>query len=133
MTGFLLDTNIPSETLRLVPEIKVASWLRTQSQEDQFISVITLGELRRGATLLSPGARRTEFERFIDTTVQIWFGPRILPITRAIADRWGLLDAERQIAGKPLNIADGLIAATAVEHDLGVVTRNVRDFMARAS
>jgi toxin FitB len=51
-----------------------------------------------------------------------------LPVTRAIAERWGVLDGERQLAGRPLNIADGLIAATALEHALTLVTRNVKDF-----
>ncbi len=64
----------------------------------------------------------------IHEKVPIWFQDRILPVTLMIAERWGVLDGERQLAGRPMNIADGMIAATALEHDLTVVTRNVKDF-----
>ena len=56
------------------------------------------------------------------------FSGRTLSVTRSIAERWGALDADRQRAGRPINIADGMIAATALEHDLILVTRNVKDF-----
>lgn len=128
MSGFLLDTNIPSETLRPTPELRVAEWLRAQNKNSQFLSVITLGELRRGITLLSQGARRSRLELFIESDIPLWFGHRILPVTPAIAERWGALDGKRQLAGKSLNIADGLIAATALEHGLTLVTRNMKDF-----
>lgn len=129
MNGFLLDTNIPSELLRPRPDVNVADWLKRQLHETLFVSVVTLGELRRGAALLTEqSARRTELERMIHDNIPAWFGDRILPVTRAIAERWGVLDAERQRAGRPLNLADGLIAATALEHNLTLVTRNVKDF-----
>jgi predicted nucleic acid-binding protein len=129
VNGFLLDTNIPSETLRPYPDPKVIRWLRAGSSKDaQFISVVSIGELRRGAALLPASARRTQLERFLVLTLPEWFESRILPVTETIADRWGVLDARRQLAGKPITIADGLIAATALEHGLTIATRNVRDF-----
>jgi len=64
-----------------------------------------------------------QLEHYIETKIPPLFGERILPVTQAIAERWGILDAERQAAGQPLGIADGMIAATAVEHDLTLVTR----------
>jgi predicted nucleic acid-binding protein len=82
---FLLDTNISSETLRPLPDPHVARWLERQTKESQFLSVVTIGELRRGATLLSPSARRTQLERFIEITVPRWFTQRVLPVTQAIA------------------------------------------------
>lgn len=57
-----------------------------------------------------------------------WFGGRILPITKEIADRWGVIDGTCQLRGTPANTAEGLIAATALEHGLTVATRNVKDF-----
>lgn len=69
-------------------------------------------------------------EVWFQTELLIWFRDRILPITLAIADRWGALDGHCQLNGTPLNTADGLIAATAIEHDLILVTRNVKDFAA---
>jgi predicted nucleic acid-binding protein len=129
MSGFLLDTNIPSEMLRPRPDANVAAWVKRQVQETLFVSVVTLGELRRGATLLAEqSARRVELERMIHEKVPSWFHDRILPVTRSVAERWGVLDGERQLAGRPLNTADGMIAATALEHGLTLVTRNVRDF-----
>jgi predicted nucleic acid-binding protein len=91
--------------------------------------VVTIGELRRGATLLAQGSsRRRQLEHYIEIKIPLLFGRRVLPVTQAIGERWGVLDARRQAAGQPLGIADGMIAATAIEHDLTLVTRNVKDF-----
>ncbi len=126
--GFLLDTNVPSETLRPVPHPRVIAWVEAQS-DVQFVSVVSIGEMRRGAALLVQGsARRVQLEHYIEIKIPALFGKRVLPITQAIAERWGVLDALRQAAGQPLGIADGMIAATALEHGLTLVTRNVKDF-----
>lgn len=129
MTGFLLDTNVPSELVRPQPEPKVKTWLAAQSLDALFISTVSFGELRKGIVLRSPGKRRTELEAWIEADLSILFSGRTLSVTRSIAERWGVLDAERQLAGRPLNIADGMIAATALEHGLTLVTRNVKDFV----
>ena len=128
MSGFLLDTNIPSEVLRPLPDSNVATWLRSKTKESLFLSVVTVGELRKGATLLPQSARRARLEEWIEVLVPAWFAGRVLPVTLAIAERWGALEGARQLAGRPLGLADGMIAATAFEHGLTLVTRNVRDF-----
>ena len=128
MSGFLLDTNLPSESWRPQPSAHVAAWLASQLRTDQFISVVTVGELRKGAMLPAPGTKRTQLEYAIDTLIPAWFGERVLPVTQAIAERWGALDAQRQQIGRPLGVVDGMIAATALVHGLTVVTRNVKDF-----
>ena len=103
-------------------------WLDSVPEDSVFISVVTLGEIRKGCKLLDTGKRRTELERWLEVEVRNWFGGRILPVTEAIAERWGKLDAKRQRMGLPVNRADGQIAATALVHDLTLVTRNVKDF-----
>jgi toxin FitB len=92
------------------------------------LSVVTIGELGRGFITMPEGPRWTRLERWLETDVMLWFGERILPVTKEIADRWGVLDGTCQMRGTPANTADGLIAATALEHDLTVVTRKTRHF-----
>jgi predicted nucleic acid-binding protein len=129
MSGFLLDTNLPSELIRPRPEPRVQTWLAAQDLDTLFISSVSFGELRKGIALRSPGTRRAELEAWIETDLSILFsGGRILSVTRPIAERWGVLEAQRQLAGRPLNVPDGQIAATALEHGLTLVTRNVKDF-----
>ncbi len=128
MTGFLLDTNIPSELVRPMPEPKVKTWVAAQSLDTLFISAVSFGELRKGVALRAPGKRRTELEGWMEEDLSMLFSGRTLVVTRSIAERWGMLAAERQITGRPLNMADGMIAATALEHELTLVTRNEKDF-----
>ena len=128
MSGFLLDTNVPSELVRPQPEPKVKAWVAAQNLDLLFISVVSFGELRKGIVLLSPGKRRAELETWIETDLSLLFFGRILPLTRSIAEQWGVLEAQRQLAGRPLNAPDGQIAATALDHGLTVVTRNTKDF-----
>lgn len=128
MNGFLLDTNVPSETLRPRPNANVSTWIKRQPKDVQFLSVVSVGELRRGFILMPPGKQRTRLEQWLKQYLLPLFAGRILPVTLSIGDRWGFLDAQRQLRGRPLNTADGTIAATTLEHDLTLVTRNVRDF-----
>lgn len=129
MSGLLLDTNVPSELVRPQPEPMVKAWVAAQSLDALFMSAVSFGELRRGIVLRAPGKRRTDLELWLETDMAVLFAGRILPVTKEIADRWGVLDATCQLRGTPANTIDGLIAATALEHGLTVVTRNVKDFV----
>ena len=100
MRGYLLDTNIPSETLRPRPDANVAAWLKSQLKGSQFLSVVTMGELRKDATLLPLSDKRTQIEQFIAARIPSWFAGRILPVTRAIAERWGVLEGQRNLRPK---------------------------------
>jgi len=128
VNGYLLDTNVPSEFSRDRPEPRVAQWLKTQPVTSLFLSAVTIGEIRKGLVVLPQGRRRAGLETWFHTDLLNWFRGRILPVTHSIADRWGVLEGQCQLKGTPLNTADGMIAATALEHDLSVVTRNVKDF-----
>ena len=127
-SGFLLDTNIPSELTKPAPNDRVKEWVIAQDQNSLFLSVVSVGELRKGFFLLAPSKRRTPLELWFENFLLPLFGTRILPVTQEVADRWGVLSAERQLQGIPLNTADGLIAAAAIHFGLTVVTRNAKDF-----
>ena len=128
MTGFLLDTNIPSELTRPHPQPSVVKWLENAQDEQLHLSVVSLGEILKGITTLAAGQRRNVLHQWLDETLRPWFEGRILPVSEAIAAHWGVLSGECQLRGRMLNMADGLIAATALEHGLTLVTRNTRDF-----
>jgi predicted nucleic acid-binding protein len=101
--------------------------LKTTAEESLFASVLTFAEIRRGIELLPAGKRRTQLEQWQDDLVAS-FEMRLFPVTKAIADRWAVLSAQTQRKGITLANIDGLIAATALEHDLTLVTRDVKDF-----
>ena len=128
MSGFLLDTNIPSELTRQNSAIQVVRWLDAANDEELYFSAISLGEILRGITVLPLSKRRDGLQEWLDFTLRPWFEGRILPVTVPIAEGWGILSGERRLKGRPLKVADGLIAATALHHNLTIVTRNVRDF-----
>jgi len=128
VSGFLLDTNIPSELIRTRPDPHVQDWIYGEDEQSLYLSVVSIGEFRRGFVMLPPGKRRTDLERWFEEDLLTRFNGRILPVTQSIADRWGALDGQCQLRGATLNIADGMIAATALQHGLTIVTRNVKDF-----
>jgi len=128
VSGFLLDTNVPSEMVHSQPEPRVLAWIDAQRLDTLFLSTVSVGEFVKGIELRPPSKKRTELETWLQGDVERLFFGRILPVTRSIAERWGVLTAKRRLLGTPLNMADGIIAATALEHNLTLVTRNVKDF-----
>ena len=113
--------------MRPSPNEGYEAWLKQVDEAELFTSVISVGELRRGITLLDPGARRDRFEAMQQRLLG-WFGHRVLPVTQEVAIAWGDLSVRHQRLGRRPSIADELVAATALVHDLVVVTRNLTDF-----
>jgi predicted nucleic acid-binding protein len=103
-------------------------WLEAADPERLFASVVTFGEIRLGIEDLPVSKRRTALEHWLEQGLPDWFESNLLPVTKAVANRWGQLTVEAKTKGISIATADGLIAATALEHDLAIVTRNVRDF-----
>src|SRR5437016_7203463 len=128
MSGFLLDTNCISELVRSKPEPLVLQWMEAADESLLHLSVLTLGEIRKGVAGLPQSKRRTQLETWLELELQARFSGRILPIDAAVADRWGLLAANAKRRGKALSSIDGLLAATAIHHNLTIVSRNVSDF-----
>ena len=87
--SYLLDTNVVSELARSRPEPAVADWFACMADEALYLSVLTLGELRKGVELLRQGAKRERLRLWLETDVPTWFGNRLLPVDAAVADRWG--------------------------------------------
>jgi toxin FitB len=126
--GYLFDTNVPSELTRDSPDARVTTFLENAGRERVCLSVMTLGEIRKGIDVLPLSRRRTGLQEWLDRDVRVWFAGRILPVTESIAERWGRLAAAAKRSGVTVAVVDGVLAATALEHDLTLVTRNIRDF-----
>lgn len=128
MTGFLIDTNVISETVKARPEPRVLAWFEERTPRELFLATITFGELVRGARKLESSGRRRGYERWIRHDLAGQFEGRILPFDIAAAGVWGEIMAEGDRTGRPRPAVDAQIAAIARRHDLTLVTRNLRDF-----
>ena len=128
-SGYLLDTNYVSELVRVKPDARAFAWIDQEEERTLFLSVVTLAEIRKGVNELATGARRTQLDTWLTVELPRRFVGRILPVESAIADRWGALAAWGKRNGTPLPWADGFLAATALHHNLVLVTRNTKDFV----
>ena len=124
MSGFLLDTNIISELVKRRPEANVTAWIGDTDESLLYLSVLTFGEIRRGIAALPQSRRRAALEAWLDKDLRTRFEGRILDIDLEVADRWGLLTAAARRSGIVLPVIDGLLAATALKHNLTLVTRD---------
>ncbi len=124
---YLLDTCVVSELVRINPNPTVVEWIDAQDEEHCFLSVLTVGELRKGIELLSSGRKRMALQNWLDRDLMERFDGRMLDVDVETAERWGADCAAAQRRGRQIPVVDGLIAATAAVHGLTVVTRNVKD------
>ena len=127
--SYPLDTNVLSELRRKVPDPRVVQWFSQRPAGTLYLSVLTLGEIRKGIEALRDPPRRLGLVDWLETGLPAFFSGRILPVDAAGADRWGRLVAH---AGRPLPAIDSLLAATAAQHGLILVTRNLRDMQGLA-
>ena len=119
----LLDTCVISELARPVPDPAVLAWIEALSDEALRLSVLTLGEIKKGADLLEAGPRKARVDAWLDE-LRTTFADRILPVDEAVALRWGAICASGRVRPR----IDSLLAATARCHQLKLATRNVADF-----
>jgi toxin FitB len=121
----LLDTNVLSELFKKHPEPKVSNWLKEADQDALYLSVLTVGEIRKGIEKMEQGSRKTRLVQFLERDIPTQFEERILPVDLKVAEAWGLLEAR---ANRPLPTVDAILAATALTHNLTLITRNTQDF-----
>lgn len=128
--NYLLDTNVISESVSKKPNADVLMWLRESDPRTMYLSVVTIGELVKGIHRLQPFKRRTRLEQWIQHDLMGQFSGQILPLDVKIMIVWGELVARLQKVGRVLPAMDSMIAATAIHHQMTLVTRNTKDFKA---
>ena len=122
--SYLVDTNVLSELRRKKPQPEVVAWFTQRPRQTLYLSVLTLGEIRKGIERLE-AARQQPLLDWLEVELPNYFLGRLLAVDAHTADRWGRLLAS---AGRPLPAVDSLLAATALQNDLTLVTRNTADF-----
>ena len=124
---YLLDTCVISEFVKPTPNKKVISWINEIPSEMLFISVVTIGEIRKGITKLPNSKKKQQLTLWLNTILEE-YKERIISIDLTVADTWGILQGDAEKNGVPMSSIDGLIAATAYTHNLTLITRNEEDF-----
>ena len=125
---YLLDTCLLSETRRKVPNQGVVNWLESVDEDRLFISVVTLTEIQKGIIKLDEGPRRQAFQTWLDKDLPARFKGRILGLSQEVALEWGVLLGSNERKGEKLPLIDSLLASTAIQYNLTLVTRNTNDF-----
>lgn len=125
---FLLDTCVVSEQARVRPCAAVQAWMDLHAADALYLSVMSVAEIRQGIVHLRDEERARRYARWLHDHVMPAFGDRLLAVDLAVSERWGDMRGTALRAGRPLTMVDSLIAATALVHDMAVVTRNVADF-----
>jgi tRNA(fMet)-specific endonuclease VapC len=125
---YLLDTNVLSELVVKQPNTRVIDWIDSVDPNSLYLSVITIGELRKGIEKLPKSKRKTNLLEWLNDQLQLRFRGRILAIDIDVMLAWGILMGQLEQVGRPLPAMDSLIAASALHHNCSLVTRNEDDF-----
>lgn len=126
MRGWLLDTNIIAEVGGARPDARVAAWIAGQPEHLLYISILTIAEYQKGTHNLPPGDKRWPSLQSSVAALGLRFSGRVLPISDEIALRWGAISGEvKRRTGHSPEVIDTMLAATALEHGLYLVTRNI--------
>jgi len=127
VTGYLLDTNVISEPDKPRPNAGVIAWLGAINEGRLFISVLSIGEIRARIEQVEGAVKKARLETFL-SALRARFGDRMLTFDNEVAERWGRLVGTLGKSGRPIQSTDAMLAATALHHDLVLVTRNERHF-----
>jgi tRNA(fMet)-specific endonuclease VapC len=124
----LLDTNVISELISKRPDKKVVEWLDRLDPNTIYLSVITIGEIRKGIEKLPPSKRRERVKEWLEGDLLLRFQGKILEITTEVMLIWGELTGHLEKEGRPITAIDSLVAAIALQGNYRLVTRNEHDF-----
>ena len=124
----ILDTSVISELVAIQPDPSVMGWIENVDPEDVYLSVITIGELKKGIAKIPDSQRKTILENWLIDDLLVRFQDHLLSIDTDIMMMWGSLITRMETIGKPMPAIDSLLAATAAQNEYTLVTRNIRDF-----
>ena len=124
---FLLDTNVVSEAIKPAPNARVLSWLESHAGTDGYLSVLTLGEIEQGIVRSPSPKRAAALAVWLEDDLLPLFERRILPLDKRVMQTWGRITGSALNEGRPTSYPDSLLAATAITHNLVLVTRNTKD------
>jgi predicted nucleic acid-binding protein len=124
----LLDTNVLSEVTKPSPNEDVLTWLHELDEDRTFISIVSIAEICRSIALMEKGRKQEALDKWLTDDLPQRFENRIIPVEGLVARAWGDLMALAMRSGRGLASMDGMIAATAVAHQLSLATRNTKDF-----
>ncbi|MCK5521212.1 MAG: type II toxin-antitoxin system VapC family toxin [Candidatus Marinimicrobia bacterium] len=125
---YLLDTCVISELAKSNPEKNVIKWISDVPEESLYLSVFTIGEIRKGIEKLPESQRKDKLEEWITNDLLNRFENRIIDFTVEISQMWGKIQGQAELNGKIISLIDGFIASSAVSDEMVIVTRNVKDF-----
>ncbi|MBW1723528.1 MAG: type II toxin-antitoxin system VapC family toxin [Deltaproteobacteria bacterium] len=128
--NYILDTCIISEIVKPKPRLKVINWLRSQNENNLYISVLTLGELHKGLEKIRDKRKKKKIHLWIEQDLRERFRDKILPIDARVAMIWGQVQGRTEQSGRGMPTIDGLIAATGLAFNMVVATRNISDMEA---
>lgn len=127
--NILLDTNVISELVRKQPNNQVINWIDSHNESSLYLSVITLGELMKGISKLRDNTRAKQLEHWVYHDLTHRFEGRILTLDASVMGRWGRIQGHAARDNYTLPVMDSMIAATAIEHNMIVATRNTEDLI----
>lgn len=124
---YLLDTYVISEIIKKEPDKNVLAWLRTQDEDDLFLSILTFGEIQKGIEKAPDHNRKRKLKIWVEEDLKKRFENRIIPVDLKVVTNWGSIQGVAELAGKTMPTIDGLIAVSGLTYNCIVATRNTSD------
>jgi len=124
---YLLDTCVISEIIKPRADKNVIAWMQSQNEDCLYLSVLTLGEIKKGIEKFADGARKRKLQLWVEEDLKKRFEGRIIPVDLDVSVKWGAIQGAAELLGKPMPTIDGLIAVSGLVHNCVIVTRNISD------